>query len=91
VLKAIRALGMSIPEDVSVLTFDDSDWTSITTPPLTVVAQPIYDVGSKAAQILARRINGDHRGSRHHLFTATLIKRGSVAAHPAHPASNHGA
>jgi LacI family transcriptional regulator len=91
VLKAIRALGMSIPEDVSVLTFDDSDWTSITTPPLTVVAQPIYDVGSKAAQILARRINGDNRGSRHHLFTATLIKRGSVAAHPARPASNHGA
>jgi LacI family transcriptional regulator len=71
---------MSIPEDVSVLTFDDSDWTSITSPPLTVVVQPIYDVGSEAARILARRINGDNGGNRNHLFTATLIKRGSVAA-----------
>jgi LacI family transcriptional regulator len=83
VLKVIRALGMSIPADVSVLTFDDSDWTSITSPPLTVVAQPIYDLGSEAARILARRINGDNQAAKDHVFTATLVKRGSVGPPPA--------
>jgi LacI family transcriptional regulator len=58
-LRALRDLGTRIPEDVSFIGFDDQTWSSIMTPPLTVISQPVYEIGKLATEILIRRIHGE--------------------------------
>ncbi len=78
VLRTVREVGLAVPDEVSLVTFDDSDWTSVTTPPITVISQPIYDLGAEAARILVRRIDGDTEGGRERVFSAAIVHRGSV-------------
>lgn len=83
VVEAIQELGLSIPEDVSFLMYDDFAWTRLTTPPLTVIAQPVYEMGVAAATALIRQIEGRKTSAAAPEFTATLIRRGSVGVrHP---------
>lgn len=59
-LGAIRALnesGLRIPEDVSVIGFDDSPFSPYTVPPLTTISQPRKEMGRVAAQLLMERVN----------------------------------
>jgi len=83
VFKAIRALGMSIPNDLSLIAFHDADWTSVTTPPITVISQPVYDLGIESAQILIKRINGATEPPMRLALATTLIERQSVGIPPA--------
>jgi LacI family transcriptional regulator len=78
VFKAIRALGMSIPNDLSLIAFHDADWTSVTTPPITVISQPVYNLGIESAQILIKRINGATEPPKRLALATTLIERQSV-------------
>jgi LacI family transcriptional regulator len=78
VFKAIRALGMSIPDDLSLIAFHDADWTSVTTPPITVISQPVYNLGIESAQILIKRINGATEPPMQLALATTLIERQSV-------------
>jgi LacI family transcriptional regulator len=78
VFKAIRALGMSIPDDLSLIAFHDADWTSVTTPPITVISQPVYDLGIESAQVLIKRINGATEPPMQLALATTLIERQSV-------------
>ncbi len=64
VVEAIQELGLSIPADVSFLMYDDFAWTRLTTPPLTVIAQPVYEMGAAAATALIRQIEGRRRPRR---------------------------
>ncbi|MDQ0755095.1 LacI family DNA-binding transcriptional regulator [Arthrobacter sp. B3I4] len=80
VVEAIQELGLSIPEEVSFLMYDDFAWTRLTTPPLTVIAQPVYDMGAAAASALIRQIEGRQPSAVVPEFRAELIRRGSVAA-----------
>ncbi|MDQ0851884.1 LacI family transcriptional regulator [Arthrobacter sp. B3I9] len=80
VVEAIQELGLSIPADVSFLMYDDFAWTRLTTPPLTVIAQPVYDMGMAAAQALIRQIEGRRSAAPSGELSATLIRRGSVGA-----------
>jgi len=79
VIEAIQELGLSIPDDVSFLMYDDFAWTRLTTPPLTVIAQPVYDMGVAAAGALIRQIEGRKPAAAPEL-AARLVKRGSVGA-----------
>lgn len=56
VIKAIKKIGLTIPDEVSVLGFDDWEWAQLIEPPVTVVAQPVYDMGNKAASLLIKRL-----------------------------------
>jgi LacI family transcriptional regulator len=58
--------------------YDDFAWTRRTTPPLTVIAQPVYDMGMAAADALIRQIEGRKPSATSGELTATLIHRGSV-------------
>ena len=78
IVEAIQELGLAIPADVSFLMYDDFAWTRLTTPPLTVIAQPVYDMGVAAAKALIRQIEGLPPLSPAPKFTATLVRRGSV-------------
>jgi LacI family transcriptional regulator len=51
-LHALKERGLRCPEDISLISFDDHDWASIFSPPLTVVRQPTYQLGQTAAKLL---------------------------------------
>jgi LacI family transcriptional regulator len=56
VLKALREAGLRVPEDISVVAFDDLPDSMIVDPILTVASQPAYEMGSQATQLLLKRI-----------------------------------
>lgn len=53
-----REMGLRIPEDLSIIGFDSTDLCNHTTPPLTSVRQPIYDMAAQAVTLLAQRLSG---------------------------------
>lgn len=57
-LKALAEAKVRIPDQISVIGFDDSEWAEFFSPPLTVVRQPTYTMGTLAGEILFQRILG---------------------------------
>jgi LacI family transcriptional regulator len=82
VFRAARALGLVVPRDLSLITFDDADWTSAITPTVTVVSQPSYQLGYTAARMLIERIGGEKAAPRRCILETALISRESVASGP---------
>jgi DNA-binding LacI/PurR family transcriptional regulator len=58
-LRAIQSLAIQVPEELSVASFGDMPGFSLFRPPLTVVRQPVYELGLEAANLLLRRIRGE--------------------------------
>jgi len=68
-LGAIAALlerNVRVPEDVAVTGFDDIEESALTTPPLTTVRQPLYEIGRTAVELLLSK-NERHRGASAHV------------------------
>ena len=84
ILGAIRTLGRTIPDDLSLISFDDTEWATIVQPPLTVVEQPIGELGRLAAEQLLARIAGDETPPQRIRLAATLLLRQSCAPPPTH-------
>lgn len=78
VFKVHRQLGLSIPDDLSLVSFHDADWTSVTTPPVTVVRQPVYDLGATAARLLVERLNGKGQTVRKVVLKTEIVERASM-------------
>ena len=78
-----RRLHRAIPEELSLVGFDDADWTVLVSPPLTVIAQSPREMGRAAAQRLFARIQGDERKPTTTIVPTELVVRES-AAPPAH-------
>jgi LacI family transcriptional regulator len=76
-LRAIAEAGLAIPCDIAVVGFDEVSWATAFSPPLTVVAQPTYQIGQTAAKLLLRRVNGEKFPPRHVVLQAELIERAS--------------
>ncbi|WP_104167754.1 LacI family DNA-binding transcriptional regulator [Arthrobacter sp. SX1312] len=85
VLRTIQDLDMRIPEDVSFMMYDDMPWAQLMKPPITVVAQPVYDIGAATATALLDQILGRPLQPGNLLFESELLLRGSVGA-PNRPA-----
>lgn len=79
-LQAIRAAGLDVPGDISLVSFDDADWTSVVNPAISVVAPPTYDLGRRATDLLLRRIGGNEEPAGLHMMPTTFVARQSVAA-----------
>ncbi|MBL8164117.1 MAG: GntR family transcriptional regulator [Anaerolineae bacterium] len=75
--RAAASLGLSIPGDLSVLGFDNLDVSAHLDPPLTTMAQPFLQIGQNAADLLLRRIHGDHGIREQIVLQASLIIRES--------------
>ena len=72
-LMAINENKKRIPADISVLGFDSMDWLQIVNPPLTIVEQPVKEMGRLAAEILIRRLlNGEDFPKQAITLTAKL-------------------
>jgi LacI family transcriptional regulator len=76
-LQAIAEAGLAVPGDIAVVGFDDASWATALRPPLTVVAQPTYEIGQTAAELLLRRVDGEKFPPRHVVLRAELIQRAS--------------
>jgi len=78
-IRAIKDCGLSVPDDVSVVGFDDLDISPFLDPPLTTVSQPLYEMGARAARRLIDMINGEkHEQPKVELVKANLVIRKSV-------------
>jgi LacI family transcriptional regulator len=56
VMRAVRELGLTVPDDVSLVGFDDFEWANLFEPRLTLVEQPCAELGRQAATLLIERI-----------------------------------
>lgn len=81
-LKAIHLLGLKIPDDVSLVIFDDPDWAEAYSPPLTVVAQDTRTMGSLTGELLLSRMRGNKEEHRERRLPTQLIRRSSVQKMP---------
>jgi DNA-binding LacI/PurR family transcriptional regulator len=80
VLMALAELGLSVPDDVSVVSIDDFDFAPIMNPPPTVVAAPVNAMALEAINELLGEIeNGGAPSGRTSVFRPELIERASVA------------
>jgi LacI family transcriptional regulator len=78
VLKALRDIGLSVPEDVSVVGFDDLPPSLVVDPILTVASQPAYAMGAQATELLLKRISGElPEGNQEIILPTELIMRRS--------------
>ena len=82
-LLAFRSMGMSIPHDVSLIGFDDFNLATFTDPQITVVSQPVPEIGRAAARLLFDRLAGESDPPQKIRFDTKLIVRGSVSRHSA--------
>lgn len=76
-MRAIAERGLEVGRDVAVAGFDDIPSARGTTPPLTTVRQPIYDIGRRLAEMLIRLIHGDTLEESQILLEPQLIVRAS--------------
>jgi LacI family transcriptional regulator len=76
-LRAVSERGLRMPEQLGLVGFDDMPWAPLVRPPLTTVAQPIYELGRETAGLLLRRIAGEAFEPRVITLRPTLRVRGS--------------
>lgn len=81
IIRMLRKHGVSVPDDVSVIGFDNSDMASLCEVPITSVAHPGSILGEAAALKLLRMIDGSDRGENV-LMTPEIVVRDSVKAMP---------
>lgn len=79
-MHALRNAGLRIPRDASIIGFDDSSWAEVMEPPLTMIEQPMRELGAAAAGTLLKLIEGEDESPLVAQLDAHLITRGSVAA-----------
>jgi LacI family transcriptional regulator len=81
-LQAARARGIRVPEDLSVIGFDDVEAASIVTPTLTTVRQPLAEMGRTAVSLLVRLIERQRFETLHVELATRLVERASTACAP---------
>jgi LacI family transcriptional regulator len=79
VFLAARELGLHCPEDISIVGFDNLDFAEFTSPALTTVYQPGYQLGTAAARLLVERIHGSKQPVQKVVLPTELKMRNSVA------------
>jgi LacI family transcriptional regulator len=79
---AARELGLAVPDDLSVVGFDNVPESALCSPPLTTVDQPIREMGHRAIRMLIALINGDDVERTHVTLDTGLVVRRSTRALP---------
>ena len=78
VLKALRETGVRVPDDVSIIGFDDLPTAALVDPPLTSIAVSKREIGSTAMSRLVQRIAAPHMPPVKTVIGGTLMERSSV-------------
>jgi LacI family transcriptional regulator len=77
---ALRQMGKRVPEDVSIIGYDNIRMAELYDPALTTIAQPVYDMGVTAMRAIIRRIEDRSLGGTKRDFNPRLIIRASTQA-----------
>jgi LacI family fructose operon transcriptional repressor len=80
-LMAIRERGLRIPDEVGLAGFDETTWGGLVEPGVTIIAQPTYEIGTTAAELLLQRVDKPDRPPRKVILNGELVVRGSSAPH----------
>lgn len=78
ILEAIRESGLSMPEDVAFVSYDETEWAKHMQPPLTTIRQPAYEMGKLAVEQLIGVIKGTSVSTETTVLTPELIVREST-------------
>ena len=79
-LRAAAEQNICIPEDLAVVSFDDIELAAYTTPQLTTIAQPTYEMGQTAVSLLLNRIKNGELPQQQRILPTKLVVRGSCGA-----------
>ena len=77
-VRAARALGLAVPRDLALAGFDNEPWTDLIEPGLTVIEQPVAEIGAQAMQRLFERIAKPDQPVRKIVLSGRLVARGST-------------
>jgi LacI family transcriptional regulator len=91
-IRALREAGQQVPEDVSVVGFDDIQSAAYQNPSLTTVRQPLREMGRAAAEILLKRINrpGVDLHDTHTVEPELVVRETTCAAPDGQPVARKG-
>jgi DNA-binding LacI/PurR family transcriptional regulator len=77
-MRAARAAGLEIPRDLAVVGFDDIPFARYVEPPLTTIAQPKFEMGQRAVELVVGLLEGhNHTGSNLVLQGQLIVRRSS--------------
>ncbi|CRX67279.1 MULTISPECIES: LacI family DNA-binding transcriptional regulator [Stenotrophomonas maltophilia group] len=79
-LKAARSAGLAIPGELALAGFDNERWTELVEPGITVVEQPVEEMGRAAMSLLLERLRMPELPVRRLVMTGRCLVRGSTAA-----------
>jgi LacI family fructose operon transcriptional repressor len=78
IVQAVRALGLGVPADLGLAGFDNETWTELVGSGLTVIEQPVSDIGRTAMMLLFERLQAPDLAPRKVVLTGRLVVRGST-------------
>ena len=78
-LRALWEMGISVPGEVSVVGYDDVQWSAVVSPGLTTIRQPFAELAERAVEFLLDRIETPGRRARRWAADVTLVQRETVA------------
>jgi LacI family transcriptional regulator len=82
IMEAARTRGLRVPDELSVTGFDDTEVATVASPPLTVIRQPLREMGRVALRSTLRLAAGDPLDSHHVELATELVVRGTTAPPP---------
>lgn len=80
ILRALRALDLQVPRDIALAGFDNNDWMEFVGDGLTVIEQPVEEIGRTAMTMLFDRFEHPDGPARRVVLSGQLVARGSSAA-----------
>lgn len=78
-LRALKENNIKVPQDISIIGFDDIELSEFVSPPLSTIKQPKYEAGSLAAHLIFKALSGE-KVKRHYKLSTQLVERQSIKA-----------
>lgn len=88
-LRALLESKIAVPDDIAFASFDETTWTRLVVPALTVIEQPTYEIGRTATEMLIKRIEDPTRSNREVILKSKLIVRQSCGCPQDSSSSSH--
>jgi len=79
-IRAVREAGLSVPEDIAFIGFDDLPLATLSNIQLTTIRQPVIQFGIRAVELLIDLIENGHQPPRHIIMDTQLVIRDSCGA-----------
>lgn len=78
VMKHARRVGIAVPDELSIVGFDDIPWAEHCTPALTTIEMPVDEMAAESVEALLRKIDGETERNRRVVFGTSLVERESA-------------